>query len=255
MNRRHFLMSTAAAAGAMRASGLASPNDTVRVACVGVRGQGAAHIEHIRQDAECRDRRALRRRSNRFSTSGSGESRSSARSGRPPSPISASCSKTNRSTPSRSPRRTTTTRCRPSGHARPARTCTVEKPCSHNMFEARQIVAAAKQVQPHGAARHQQPLQRRRVRRPCRQMQEGADRRCLHGARPVLQVARHHRPQAGRAGARRRPLRSVARARAQARVHARTASTTTGTGSGTTATATWATRASTRWTSRAGAWA
>ena len=35
-----------------------------------------------------------------------------------------------------------------------------------------------------------------------------------------LQVARHHRPQAGRAGARRRPLRSVARSGAGARVHA-----------------------------------
>ena len=43
MERRHFLMGTAAA-GAMRASALASPNDTVRVACVGVRGQGGAHI-------------------------------------------------------------------------------------------------------------------------------------------------------------------------------------------------------------------
>ncbi len=45
MNRRHFLMGTAAAA-AMRSSSLASANDTVRVACVGVRGQGRAHIGH-----------------------------------------------------------------------------------------------------------------------------------------------------------------------------------------------------------------
>ena len=44
MERRHFLMSTAAATGAMSASALASPNDTVRVACVGIRGQGNAHI-------------------------------------------------------------------------------------------------------------------------------------------------------------------------------------------------------------------
>ena len=43
MNRRHFLM-TSAAAAATRASSLASPNDTVRVACVGVRNQGDSHI-------------------------------------------------------------------------------------------------------------------------------------------------------------------------------------------------------------------
>mgnify|MGYP005837604649 CR=1 FL=1 len=43
MNRRTFLMSTAAA-GAIRANALASPNDTVRVACAGVRGQGQSHI-------------------------------------------------------------------------------------------------------------------------------------------------------------------------------------------------------------------
>jgi len=44
MNRRHFLMSTAAAAGASALKGGASINDTVRVACVGIRGQGNSHI-------------------------------------------------------------------------------------------------------------------------------------------------------------------------------------------------------------------
>ncbi|HTS61661.1 MAG TPA: Gfo/Idh/MocA family oxidoreductase [Candidatus Acidoferrales bacterium] len=45
MERRHFLMtSTAAAATLARSSALASPNDTVRVACVGVHGQGQSHI-------------------------------------------------------------------------------------------------------------------------------------------------------------------------------------------------------------------
>lgn len=42
MQRRHFLMSTAAAASTLRAA--KSPNDTIRVACVGVRGQGRSHI-------------------------------------------------------------------------------------------------------------------------------------------------------------------------------------------------------------------
>ncbi len=45
MQRRHFLLGTAAAAAAIRTV-KASPNDTVRVACVGVRSQGRAHIEH-----------------------------------------------------------------------------------------------------------------------------------------------------------------------------------------------------------------
>jgi predicted dehydrogenase len=44
MNRRHFLMSTAAAASATAMKGAPSINDTVRVACVGIRGQGNSHI-------------------------------------------------------------------------------------------------------------------------------------------------------------------------------------------------------------------
>src|SRR5690348_9562165 len=46
MDRRHFLMGTLASAGAaVRSSALASPNDTVRVACVGVHAQGREHIK------------------------------------------------------------------------------------------------------------------------------------------------------------------------------------------------------------------
>ena len=44
MNRRTFLMSAAAAGVATRASMLASANDTVRIACVGIRSQGHTHI-------------------------------------------------------------------------------------------------------------------------------------------------------------------------------------------------------------------
>src|SRR5437588_2778212 len=44
MERRHFLMSSTAAAS-VGASALASPNDTVRVACVGVKSQGQNHIK------------------------------------------------------------------------------------------------------------------------------------------------------------------------------------------------------------------
>ena len=46
MHRRHFLVTSAAAAGTQLATkGIASPNDTIRVACVGVRGQGNSHIK------------------------------------------------------------------------------------------------------------------------------------------------------------------------------------------------------------------
>ncbi len=44
MERRYFMMGAAAAGSQLAVKGLASPNDTVRVACVGVRGQGNAHI-------------------------------------------------------------------------------------------------------------------------------------------------------------------------------------------------------------------
>ncbi len=45
MQRRHFILGSAAAALAQRTI-LSSPNDTVRVACVGVRSQGRAHYRH-----------------------------------------------------------------------------------------------------------------------------------------------------------------------------------------------------------------
>lgn len=45
MERRHFIMTTAALAGAAT-KGIASPNDTIRVAVVGVRGQGRSHLNN-----------------------------------------------------------------------------------------------------------------------------------------------------------------------------------------------------------------
>uniref|UniRef100_UPI0015D77A81 Gfo/Idh/MocA family protein n=1 Tax=Nevskia soli TaxID=418856 RepID=UPI0015D77A81 len=45
MNRRYFLMSTAALATGAATRGIASPNDTIRIACVGVRGQGGTHLK------------------------------------------------------------------------------------------------------------------------------------------------------------------------------------------------------------------
>ena len=93
----------------------------------------------------------------------------------------------------------------------------VEKPCSHNMFEARQIVAAAKKynrIVQHGTNCRSGDRTRGR-----REDARGADRRRLHGPRAVLQVARHHRPRRRATGSRRRPLRPVARPGAEARFH------------------------------------
>jgi predicted dehydrogenase len=44
MNRRYFLMSTAVMAGGAAVRGFASPNDTVRVAVVGCGGRGSSHV-------------------------------------------------------------------------------------------------------------------------------------------------------------------------------------------------------------------
>src|SRR5438876_12330213 len=44
MNRRYFLMSTAAATTTHAVRGLGRPNDTVRIAVVGCGGRGASHM-------------------------------------------------------------------------------------------------------------------------------------------------------------------------------------------------------------------
>src|SRR5688572_18347845 len=44
MNRRHFLMSTAVMAGRAAVSGMQSPNERVRIAVVGVGGRGGNHV-------------------------------------------------------------------------------------------------------------------------------------------------------------------------------------------------------------------
>jgi predicted dehydrogenase len=44
VDRRHFLMSSVALPAALKASALQSPNNTVRVAVVGFNGRGKAHI-------------------------------------------------------------------------------------------------------------------------------------------------------------------------------------------------------------------
>lgn len=45
MNRRYFMMSTAALAAGAATKAAGSPSDTIRLACIGVRGQGNEHIK------------------------------------------------------------------------------------------------------------------------------------------------------------------------------------------------------------------
>ncbi len=93
----------------------------------------------------------------------------------------------------------------------------VEKPCSYNMFEAQQIIAASRKynriVQDGTGAQAWLHEAKQRLK-------DRHHRRRLHGARPLLQVARHHRSRQGRTGTGRRRLRPVDGSGAREAVHA-----------------------------------
>jgi len=171
MNRRHFLMGAATAAEGLRSSSLASPNDTVRVACVGLRGRGQNHITafsklpNVEVAALCDvDERILKER---------GDLAESIAKKRPaaftdlrqlledPSIDAVSIATPNHS------------------HALQAiwsmaagKDVYVEKPCSHNMFESKQIVAARlryNRIAQHGTQSRSSPALQEAVQR----MQQG----------------------------------------------------------------------------------
>jgi len=143
MRRRYFLGSMAAAGAAVRASGLASPNDTVRVACVGVRSQGHAHIQHysrmpnVQIAAVCDvDEGVLNARVAEIEKT----------SGKRPAAYTdfrklleeKSIDAVSIATPNHHHTLQTIWACQA------GKDVYVEKPCSHDMFEAKQIMAAAK---------------------------------------------------------------------------------------------------------------
>ena len=141
MNRRHFLMGTAAAA-ALRSSSLASANDTVRVACVGVRGQGHSHIQHyarmhnVEIAAICDiDESVLNSRINEIEKMG--KKRPAAFTDLRKLLEDKSIDAISIATPNHNHTLQTVWACQA------GKDVYVEKPCSHDMFEARQIVAAA----------------------------------------------------------------------------------------------------------------
>jgi predicted dehydrogenase len=129
MNRRHFLMGSLASAGAaaLRPSALASPNDTVRVACVGVHGQGRTHIakygamSNVEIAALCDvDESVLNQRLAEFDKAGK-----------------------KRPATFTDLRKLLEHTLQAVWACQAGKDVYVEKPCSHDMFEARQIVAAA----------------------------------------------------------------------------------------------------------------
>jgi predicted dehydrogenase len=143
MNRRHFFLRTAVAASGLKASALASPNETIRVGIAGIRGQGRSHIreygamKNVEIAAVCDiDESVLDERIAEIEKMGRK---------RPDRYVSfrkmledKSLDAISIATPNHSHTLQTIWACQA------GKDVYVEKPCSHNMFESRQIVAAAR---------------------------------------------------------------------------------------------------------------
>ncbi len=143
MNRRYFLMSSAPVAARLRASSLPSPNDTVRVACVGIRGQGRAHIRSYAAMPEVEiaalcdvDESVLQARLSEVEKMG--KKRPAAFVDYRKLLEDKSIDAVSLATPNFHHALQTIWACQA------GKDVYVEKPCTHNIFEARQIVAAAR---------------------------------------------------------------------------------------------------------------
>ena len=170
MDRRYFLMGSLAASAALRKGASASPNDTVRVACVGVRGRGRSHIRAYSQMpnveivAMCDiDESVLNSRLSDLEKT----------KGKRPAAFTdlrklledKSIDAISIATPNHHHTLQTIWACQA------GKDVYVEKPCSHDMFEARQIVAAA---QKYNRVVQQGTQQRSAIgREAVRQMREG----------------------------------------------------------------------------------
>ena len=143
MNRRHFLMSTAAVAAGAVTKGTASPNDTVRIACVGLNGQGKSHLKaygkipNVEIVAFCDiDENVLGARLKEFEAAG--KKKPATHTDFRKMLEDKSIDAVSIATPNFHHTLQTIWACQAGKHVY------VEKPCSHNMFETQQIVAAAK---------------------------------------------------------------------------------------------------------------
>src|SRR2546430_5615594 len=170
MNRRHFLMSSAAAVGSAMAAPTKSPNDTVRIACVGLRGRGKSHLKafttlpNVDLVALCDVDQSVLNEASKFVESKRQKAPAAFTDLRKlleDKPIDA----ISIATPNHQHTLQTVWACQA------GKDVYVEKPCSHDMFEAKQVV---------GATRHydrvvQQGTQQRSAigREAVRQMREG----------------------------------------------------------------------------------
>jgi hypothetical protein len=252
MNRRTFVRSAAAFAAATQARPILGANDRINLAVVGVGGRGRDHIEYfsalpdqkivavvdVNQEAQERAQAMVRKLQGHAPTA-YGDMRTAFES----KEIDA----VSIATPNHWHALSMIWACEA------GKDVYVEKPASHNLYEGRQMIAAARK---HG-----------------RVVQVGSQSRSIAHKRKAMQMLRDGvigevymaRGMCYSAASRSGPRRSsrsppgwtgisssVPRRCGRTR---RTASPTTGTGSGTPATATSATRACTRWTSAAGVWA
>src|SRR5450759_3384059 len=143
MNRRHFLMAAAVASTAARPSALASPNDTIRVACVGFHGQGQVHINNylkipnVEIAALCDVDDAVMAKGMKM-VEAAGKKRPTAYADLRKLLEDKSIDAISIATPNFQHTLQTIWACQA------GKDVYVEKPCSHDMFEAKQIVAAAR---------------------------------------------------------------------------------------------------------------
>ena len=142
MNRRHFLMNSAAL-GTTALSAVASPNDTVRIACVGLNGRGKSHMQaftslpNVDLVALCDVDDAVMAKASKFVTE---------KRGKAPVAYSdlrklledKSIDAISIATPNHLHTLQMVWACEA------GKDVYVEKPCSHDMFEAKQIVGAAR---------------------------------------------------------------------------------------------------------------
>src|SRR5438067_8179029 len=142
MERRHFLMGSLAAGAALGSRAVASPGDTVRVACVGVHGQGREHIrrysamQNVEIAAICDiDESVLNARIGELEKAG--KKRPAAYTDFRKLLEDKSIDAVSIATPNHNHTLQTVWACQA------GKDVYVEKPCSHDIFEARQIVAAA----------------------------------------------------------------------------------------------------------------
>jgi predicted dehydrogenase len=134
--------SLASAGAAMRSSAVASPNDTVRVACVGVRSQGATHVRrylampNVEIAAICDiDESVLKTRLDEVEKAG--KKRPAAYTDVRKLLEDKTIDAISIATPNHNHTLQAVWACQA------GKDVYVEKPCSHDMFEAKQIVAAA----------------------------------------------------------------------------------------------------------------